>query len=122
MLYRPLLICILWIVPAGAAVAAELLMVEEDGCIWCKTWNTEIAPIYPKTPEGRFAPLRRVDIHASLPAGLTLAARPVFTPTFILVENGKELARIEGYPGDDFFWALLEQMLLDHTQYTRPSS
>jgi hypothetical protein len=45
-------------------------------------------------------------------------ARPVvFTPTFVLVEDGQELARIEGYPGEDFFWGLLARMLEEHTDY-----
>ena len=38
---------------------------------------------------------------------------PVFTPTFVLVREGRELARIEGYPGEDFFWGLLAAMLRD---------
>ena len=34
-----------------------------------------------------------------------------FTPTFAVVENGWEVGRIRGYPGDDFFWGLLGQIL-----------
>lgn len=102
--------------------AAELIMVEEVGCAWCAEWNTDIAPIYPKTAEGKFAPLRRIDIHDPKPADLTFKTRPVFTPTFILVQEGREVGRIEGYPGEDFFWGLLERMLLDETEYERPNS
>ena len=29
-----------------------------------------------------------------------------------------EVARIEGYPGEDFFWGLLEMMLKAKTGYT----
>lgn len=92
------------------APAAELVMVERHGCHWCERWNAEIAPIYPKTEEGRRAPLRRVDIKA-LPDDVALASPPVFTPTFVLVEEGRELGRIEGYAGDEFFWFLLTQLL-----------
>ena len=94
--------------PARAEV--ELLMGEEAGCIWCARWNAEIAPIYPKTPEGRAAPLRRVDIHAPLPEDLDLAGQLVVTPTFVLVEDGVEIDRMEGYPGETFFWSLLDRM------------
>ena len=97
--------------------AEELIMVEEDGCIWCARWNAEIAPIYPKTPEGKFAPLRRIDIHAPLPADLQFMSAPFYTPTFILVRDGQELGRIEGYPGEDFFWGLLGRMLMDNTAF-----
>ena len=101
---------------ATAALAAELVMVEQVGCAWCARWNEEIAPAYPKTSEGRFAPLRRVDLHA-LPDDLEIARRVVFTPTFLLVEDGREIARMEGYPGEDFFWPMLDKLLSDHTDY-----
>lgn len=90
--------------------AAELVMVEEQGCHWCARWKEEIGVVYHKTDEGRAAPLRPVDIHA-LPADLTFKSRPQFTPTFILVEDGVEIGRIEGYPGEDFFWPLLARLI-----------
>jgi hypothetical protein len=34
-----------------------------------------------------------------------------FTPTFVLLVDGVERNRIEGYPGEDFFWGLLGRML-----------
>ena len=96
--------------PARPAEALELVMVDEEGCVWCARWNAEIAPAYPKSEEGRAAPLRRVEIDA-LPEELQID-RPVrFTPTFLLVEDNRELSRMEGYPGADFFWPLLGDML-----------
>ncbi|MEM1300757.1 MAG: hypothetical protein AAGH68_15910 [Pseudomonadota bacterium] len=91
--------------------AAELLMFEEDWCHWCERWDDEIGVIYNKTDEGRSAPLRRIDIHGTFPAEVTLVSRPQYTPTFILIEDGRELGRIEGYPGEDFFWGLLGRLL-----------
>ena len=87
-------------------------MVEQRGCVYCIRWHAEVAPEYPITPEGRFAPLRVVDLR-DLPDDLALTRRPVFTPTFILTRDGHEVARIEGYPGEDFFWGLLGRMLDD---------
>ncbi|MEP4981863.1 hypothetical protein [Ascidiaceihabitans sp.] len=89
----------------------QLVMVEEKGCIWCARWNAEIAPIYPKTEEGGAAPLRRMDIRAKRPDDITFARSLTFTPTFVLVVEGQEMSRIEGYPGEDFFWGLLGKML-----------
>lgn len=93
--------------------STQLLMAEEPGCMWCARWNAEIGPIYEKTGEGAAAPLLRVDISDAQPDGVALR-RPInFTPTFVLVVDGAETARIEGYPGEDFFWGLLGMMLDD---------
>jgi len=96
---------------ATAAPAAELVMFEQAGCAWCIRWNKEIGPAYPNTPEGRIAPLRRVDIHEPLPDDLAGIRKERFTPTFVLVENGEEVGRMRGYTGDEFFWFLLAEML-----------
>ena len=100
---------------AGTSARAEslLFMAEEAGCLWCAMWDREIAPIYPKTTEGQAAPLQRFDIHGDEPDGITFLNRITYTPTFILVNKGKEVARIEGYPGEDFFWGLLGRMLTE---------
>ncbi|MEL6522263.1 MAG: hypothetical protein AAFQ66_14950 [Pseudomonadota bacterium] len=101
-------VLVFWL-PVSACADTFLLMAEEKGCYWCGRWNTEISHIYPKTAEGRAAPLRRYDLHTDKPE--VSFAQPVrFTPTFILVQNGVEVGRMEGYPGEDFFWGLLATM------------
>ena len=90
----------------------RLIMAEEEGCTGCARWNEEIGPIYPKTPEGRAAPLQRLDVHDPLPTELQFDRSLHFTPTFVLMVDGVEASRIEGYPGEDFFWGLLGQMLI----------
>ena len=107
---------ILAMLPA-APRAAELLMVERHGCHWCDRWNAEIGPIYPKTDESLRAPLRRTQIH-DLPEDVDFVSRPVFTPTFVLIDAGRELGRIEGYAGDEFFWFVLGQLLDAHPDAT----
>jgi hypothetical protein len=97
--------------------AAELIMFEQRGCEWCERWNAEIGPIYPKTEEGRLAPLRRVDIHEKMPEDLSWLRPEVFTPSFALVHDGREYGRIRGYPGEDFFWGLLAQMVEKYRQH-----
>lgn len=96
---------------AAPLAAAELVMLEQPGCPWCARFNAEIAPAYARTDEGRRAPLRRVDITRDWPEDLAAVSPERFTPTFILVEDGRELGRIRGYPGDEFFWYLLNDLL-----------
>ncbi len=105
-----LVFSLLWV---GFTASAEtrLVMAEAEGCVWCEAWEAQIGPIYPKTPEGQAAPLMMINARAALPEGLTLKRPVVFTPTFILAVDGQEIERIEGYPGEDFFWGLLGMML-----------
>lgn len=91
--------------------AAELVMFERAGCEWCARWDEEIGAVYPNTPEATCAPLRRVDIHAPRPADLQDIPAVIYTPTFVLVDEGQEVARLVGYPGEDFFWPLLADRL-----------
>jgi len=105
-----LIFAFLW---TGLAVSAEtrLVMADAEGCMWCEKWEAQIGPIYPKTAEGQAAPLMLVNARAPMPEGLTLKRPIVFTPTCILTVDGQEIERIEGYPGEDFFWGLLGMML-----------
>lgn len=110
--YLPILTCIsLLLMFSLSTQAAELLMLEEDGCVYCAKFNREIAPAYPNTAEGKTAPLRRINIKDDWPTDLAGIAPDTITPTFILVENGVEIDRLYGYKGDEFFWFLLSEML-----------
>jgi hypothetical protein len=93
-----------------AADAAELIMVRREGCVWCARWDRDVGSIYGKTEISRRAPLRMLDI-ADVSSGLRTRTPVIYTPTFVVAENGREIGRIEGYPGDAFFWGLLEQLL-----------
>ena len=96
---------------APNASATELVMFRRAGCPWCAAWDREIGPIYAKTEVGRRAPVRFVDLARGNEMKLALASPVRFTPTFALVDEGREVGRIEGYPGEDFFWGLLEKLL-----------
>lgn len=89
------------------ARAAELVMFEQAGCPWCEAFDREIAPIYAKTAEGAAAPLRRLDSSQSLPGDIAFIETERLTPLFVLVDKGREIGRIRGYPGEDHFWGLL---------------
>jgi thioredoxin-related protein len=95
----------------AASAAAELVMFERAGCVWCARFDAEIAPIYAKTEESRTAPLRRVDRDHPLPPDLAKIDPGAFTPTFVVVDDGREMGRIRGYPGDAFFFGLLDRIL-----------
>jgi len=57
------------------------------------------------------APLRRVDVMQTIPPDLAFIEVERLTPLFVLVDKGREIGRIRGYPGDDNFWGLLGVLL-----------
>ena len=103
--------------PPSDASDVRLIMVEQPGCAYCAAWDDEIAPAYGKTEEGRFAPLERADLHIGPPEGVEYDRKVRFTPTFVLVQDGEEIARMEGYVGQDFFWPLYRAMLERNTAF-----
>jgi hypothetical protein len=98
-------------IAVARAGAAELVMFEQAGCGWCETFDREIAPVYPKTAEGQRAPLRRVNIDRPVPPDLSFIQVERLAPLFVLVNNGEEIGRIRGYPGEDHFWGLLSVLI-----------
>ena len=94
-----------------AVQAAELLMFDRDGCVWCQRWDRDVGTIYDKTVEGKRAPLRRINVDRDKLDGVTLKSSVRYTPTFVLVDKGREVGRITGYLNDDQFWGLLGALL-----------
>jgi hypothetical protein len=104
-----LLLAATTILPSAPAGAAELVMYRSAGCPWCAAWDREIGPIYGKTEIGRRLPVRLVALEGEHPH-IALASRIIYSPTFVMVDHEREVGRIEGYPGPDFFWGMLEQL------------
>lgn len=98
---------------AAPLLAAELVYVREAGCPYCRMWDERIGPIYGKTDEGKALPLREIEKRSAALDAIKLK-RPIrYTPTFVLVSNSVELGRIEGYPGEEFFFARLARLIED---------
>ena len=95
----------------GVARAAELVMFTKAGCAWCEAFDREIAPVYSQSKEGARAPLRRVDLAGTTPPDLDFIEVERLTPVFVLVDRGREIGRIRGYPGEAFFWGLLGELI-----------
>ncbi|MDX1424256.1 MAG: thioredoxin family protein [Kiloniellales bacterium] len=100
----------------------ELVMFEAPLCEWCALWDDEVGVVYHKTSEGRLAPLRRVALHEPRPADLAQIAGVRYSPTFVLLDQGREVGRIVGYPGEDHFWGLLQGLLEDLPQVSKQPS
>ncbi|MBM3606522.1 MAG: SoxS protein [Alphaproteobacteria bacterium] len=104
--------------PVGAAPRPDwnrhphqLMMITSPGCHFCRQWQAEIGPGFAASPSGRLAPLFEVDVDGPFPDGLALDRRPRITPSFILLERGTEIGRVEGYVGQRHFYPVLEDMI-----------
>ena len=106
-----------WSLFAASASAVELIMVEQPGCVYCRQWNKDLAPIYPKTEAGQFAPLQHIQLSDLRTSAIDLRSPVIFTPTFLLVDGNVEIGRLEGYASEDFFWPMLELLLEDKTEF-----
>lgn len=109
----PLLAIVFLAMPGnGHAQDMRLLMIEQAGCYYCRVFNRDMAPIYEKSDEGLAAPLVHAQLREPLPEGITLASTPFVTPTFILIgPDGHEIERLTGFPGEDFFWSYIGDMI-----------
>lgn len=90
------------------AESASLIMVDDPACHYCRKWNKEVGGGYARTAEGRAAPLMRVRRNSK---ALSNFSPVVYTPTFILVRDGREVGRITGYPGQLYFWEELSALM-----------
>ena len=126
MSFRPIAACIAMLTVLWAGLAAaetRLVMFEEPGCYYCARWKAEVGDAYHLTGEGRAAPLLMTYMDDPLPGDLSLQRPVVFSPTFVLSIDGAEVARLEGYPGEDFFWGLLGAMLTQNgVEWARESA
>ncbi|MCW8917023.1 MAG: thioredoxin family protein [Magnetovibrio sp.] len=106
--FRWIIAAILLITPAiltpQSVQSAELVYFGSSYCSVCETWEQEIGDIYPKTSESKVLPLRYHDIHDVRPKDIKFVRGIIYTPTFVAIEDGKEIGRIVGYMGDFFFW------------------
>jgi thioredoxin-related protein len=96
---------------SAVAQASELVMFEQAGCIYCQRWDRDVGVLYGRTNEAKVLPLRRIDIQSQKASGINLASPVRYTPTFVVVDNGREVGRITGYSSDDAFWGLLDALL-----------
>ena len=90
---------------------AELVMFESPECEWCEVWHEEVGIIYDKTIEAKTVPLLRMDIDTPRKGALADIRPVMFTPTFVVMDNGIEIGRIMGYPGEDFFRGMLNEII-----------
>lgn len=97
------------------AQSAELLYFYDEFCGACQKFDEEVGGIYAKTQEANTLPIKKIEFSVwrklqDAPYQQALSKRVVGTPTFVVIENGKELDRLVGYSNDELFWLSLAAM------------
>lgn len=94
-----------------APTGAELIAFEAPGCNYCPVFRRDVAPTYAATRAGKVAPLRFLDINDREADTLGLT-RPITTvPTLVLMQDGVEIGRIDGYVGRENMHRILNTLL-----------
>ncbi len=114
---KSLLIAIIFSLSFSAsALASELLMVHHPLCPFCKAFMNDVALDYSTTKQGKALPLVILDItitknmewlEQEMRSGNIY--RILGTPTFIIYNYGKEIGRVEGYSGKEWFYEELDK-------------
>lgn len=86
---------------------AELLVFEIDGCRYCAAFRDNLGARYQSSTTHRAAPLRYVDIARAESAAAGLVRDITIAPTIVLMQDGQEVARIEGYPPPEVLFGLV---------------
>lgn len=105
------------------AYNAELLMFSMKSCVYCRSFLKEVAQEYKNTEYAKILPLRIISMdRTSAPKWFDLAydqqrIDPIRgTPTFIVWDNGQEVARLIGYNGKKRWYDDISRFVNDNRQ------
>jgi thioredoxin-related protein len=99
---------------AGDAVpksGLELLVFEVEHCRYCDVLKRDVLPRYRAAPLGSQAPMRFIDLNRIDTRTLSLREEVRMVPTTVLMKDGREVERIDGYTGPDLFLTLVARMI-----------
>lgn len=100
--------------PTEAPIAVkdyELVVMEADGCIYCRLFRRDVLPAFEASEQGRQMTVRFLDINNLESSKLELQSAVDIVPTFVVVRQGKEIGRIPGYVGPENFFHSIDYLL-----------
>ena len=89
----------------------ELIAFEAPGCNYCPIFRRDVVPSYAATRAGKTAPLRFIDVNDRAADQLQLSGPVTMVPTVVLVRDGVEIGRINGYFGRENMHRMLDTLL-----------
>ena len=94
-----------------SASSAELLVFETKQCLYCFIFRRDVVPDYMQSMRAKTVPMRFIDIHETDVNRLRLSRPLTMLPTVVLMKNGREVDRINGYMGPEPFFHMVSRML-----------
>lgn len=92
--------------------SVELLVFEHRDCVYCRVFRSDTLPRYRESENASKAPIRFVSIEHTDTTNLKLSGAIQMVPTFVLMQDGREVGRIAGYWAPDNFFKMLSNLML----------
>jgi len=87
----------------------EVVVFETSNCLLCRLFRRDVAPRYARSRRHRMAPLRYIDVNPRRPPHPGLSEPLAMLPTAVIMKDGAEIARIEGYTGPELFFQMMSR-------------
>jgi hypothetical protein len=97
------------IAPAAALTSNEVIVFEAPRCGHCAAFRDRLGASYAQSAAGRTAPMRYIDVTRVDLEGYGLNADIVIVPTIVMMREGREVGRIEGYPVPALLFGLVRE-------------
>lgn len=97
---------------AARGSSVELLVFEHRDCVYCRVFRADTLPRYKESENAVKAPIRFVSIEHTSTDNLKLNGAIQMVPTFVLMQDGREVGRIAGYWAPDNFFKMLSNLML----------
>lgn len=89
----------------------QLIVMEAPGCAYCKVFRRDVLPSFATSERGKSLPVLFLDVNDLEGANLALDSSVDMVPTFVLVQDRREVGRIAGYVGPTAFFQSISHLL-----------
>jgi thioredoxin-related protein len=97
--------------PVPNASELELIVMEAEGCTYCDIFRRDVLPSYQASERGKDVPIRFLDVNDQTAEALGLDSPVDIVPTFVVLKNHREVGRIPGYVGPEFFFHSINHLI-----------
>lgn len=95
----------------GPRTSMELVVFEHPDCTYCPIFRSRVVPRYQQSAHAAEVPLRFVDVTGAEADRLALNAPIRMVPTTVVMKDGREVDRIDGYWGTDNFLKMVAYII-----------